>query len=136
MALLGLPNAVLWGVLAGLVNFIPYIGPLIGIAVISAESVVQFSTIGEMAAPPAVYLGLNCLEGFLVTPVLLGRRLTLNPVVLFIWLLFWSWIWGVPGALLAVPLLCSLKIVFDNVPGLDVYGSFLGEDPTRRAARP
>jgi predicted PurR-regulated permease PerM len=70
---------------------------------------------------------LTILEGFLITPTVVGRRLTLNPVAIFIWLTFWGWLWGVPGMLLAVPLLATLKIVCDHIQPLNPVGEFLGD---------
>jgi len=75
---------------------------------------------------PSAYLGLNLLEEYLFFPFLIGRRLLLNPVVIFIWLIFWGWLWGIPGALMAVPLLAIFKIVCDHIEPLAAVAEFLG----------
>jgi predicted PurR-regulated permease PerM len=75
---------------------------------------------------PVSYLSLNLLEEYLVLPWVMGRRLMLNPVIVFLWLIFWSWLWGVPGALMAVPLLAILKIICDHVEPLSAVAEFLG----------
>lgn len=114
--LLGMPNPALWGVLAGLLNFVPYIGPTVGIVVVAAVALLTFDTLGEIALPPLAYFLLNALEGLLLTPLIVGRRLAISPVALFIWLLLISWMWGIPGALLAVPLLVAIKIASEHIP--------------------
>lgn len=77
--------------------------------------------------PPLIYLGVHALESNFITPMVLGRRLTLNPVVIFISLIFWTWLWGIPGALLAVPLLMTLKIICDHFEPLAPIGEFLSQ---------
>lgn len=125
MALLGLPNALLWGAIAAAFNFVPYIGSAVGIACVAAASLVSFPTLGEALLPPAVYVLLTTIEAYLVTPAVLSRRFTLNPVVVLVGLLFWGWIWGIPGALIAMPLVMTIKIVCDYVPSLATVGEFL-----------
>ena len=109
--LAGLPNALFWGLLAALLNFIPYLGPLLGALLLLAVGVLQFDAPFGALLPAGLYLLLNLLESQLVTPLVLGRSFSLNPVVILIWLLFWGWLWGVPGLLLAMPLLVCGKIV-------------------------
>jgi predicted PurR-regulated permease PerM len=122
----GLPNPVLWGAMAGIFNFVPYVGALCGIAIVAAVGLSSLDGLLEGIAPAAIYAGITAIEGMFVTPVIVGRRLTLSPVFLFLWLLLMSWLWGVPGALLAVPILAAGKIVCDYVPRLQVVGNFLG----------
>jgi len=124
--LLGLPNPVLWGVMATLLNFIPYLGGIIGIVVIAIVSVLTFDSPGEILLPPLVYFLLTASEGYFVTPMILGKRLTLNPVVILLGLIFWGWLWGIVGAVLAVPMLVSVKILCDHIPPLASVGEFLG----------
>ena len=126
MFALGMPNPVLWGALAALNNFIPYLGAMVTTGVLAVVAAVTFEELSAIVAPPAVYLLLTTLEGQFVTPMLLGRRLTLNPVVIFLALLVWGWLWGVPGVLMAVPLLAAFKILCDHVPSLATVGEFLG----------
>ena len=123
---LGMPNPVLWGVMATLLNFIPYLGALAGIVVVTLVAILTFDTIGQILLVPGVYFVLNIIEANFVTPVALGRRLTLNPVAIFLWVIFWGWLWGAVGALVAVPLLAMLKIVCDQIEPLAPIGEFLG----------
>ncbi len=115
---LGVPNAAMWGMLVAVLNFVPYFGPVAGVILLATVGLLTFDTLWKGILPPAWYLLLHLLEANLITPVLLGRRFTLNPVVIFISLIFWTWLWGVPGALLSVPILVSIKVVCDRVPAL------------------
>jgi predicted PurR-regulated permease PerM len=124
--LVGMPNPVLWGVLAGVLNYVPYLGGLVGYVVVGFAALLSFDSTGRALLAPAVYFGLNVIEGNFLAPIVLGRQLRLNPVMIFVFLIFWAWIWGVPGALLAVPILAATKIVADNVAALNPLGEFLG----------
>jgi predicted PurR-regulated permease PerM len=124
--LLGMPNPVLWGALAGVLTYIPYLGAAVGIGTLGIAALLVFDDLGHALAVPTVYLVVSFLEGNFVTPLVLGRRLTLNPVVIFLGLLFWFFLWGVPGALLAVPILAIFKIVCDHVDTLAPIGEFFG----------
>lgn len=124
--LLGMPNPLLWGVMAALLNFIPYIGGLVGIAITTLVAIVSFDSVGQALLIPLAYLGLNTLESYVLTPFVMGRRLVLNPVAVFISIIFWGWILGIAGAILAVPILVALKIICDNVDALSPVGVFLG----------
>ena len=124
--LFGLPNPVIWGGMAALLNFVPYIGALGGIFVLFGASLLHFDEPLHALLPPIAYLLLTTTEGSLITPMVLGHRLALNPVVIFLGLFFWGFIWGVPGALLAVPLLISFKIVCDHLEPLEPIGVLLG----------
>ncbi|MGH7543652.1 MAG: AI-2E family transporter [Gemmatimonadota bacterium] len=126
MRLAGMPNPVLWGVAAAVTNFVPYLGPVVTLVMIALVSLLTFEDLGRALVAPALYLGLNALEGYLVTPMLLGRRLLLNPVVIFLGIIFWGWLWGVPGALLAVPIMATFKIFCDHIGPLSPIGEFLG----------
>jgi predicted PurR-regulated permease PerM len=106
-------------------NFVPYFGAVAGVLLLSAVGILTFDTLGLSLLPAAWYLLLHLLEANLVTPVLLGRRFTLNPVVIFISLIFWMWLWGVPGALLSVPILVSIKVVCDRVPSMSPVSELL-----------
>ena len=115
---MGVPNAAMWGMLVAVLNFVPYFGPVAGILLLATVGLLSFDTLWQAVIPPAWYLLLHLLEANLITPVLLGRRFTLNPVVIFVSLIFWTWLWGVPGALLSVPILVSIKVVCDRVPAM------------------
>jgi predicted PurR-regulated permease PerM len=123
--LLGVPNAVMWGVLVAVLNFIPYFGPVAGILLLATVGLLTFDSLWKGLLPPAWYLLLHLLETNLITPVLLGRRFTLNPVVIFVSLIFWTWLWGVPGALLSVPILVSIKVICDRVPTMSSVSELL-----------
>lgn len=122
---LHMPNPILWGVVAGLLNFIPYFGPITGVLILAFAGLVTTNSVGEAVLPPLIYLSLHALESNFITPMILGRRLTLNPVVIFISLIFWTWIWGIPGAVLSVPMLMTLKIFCDHFKPLASIGEFL-----------
>ena len=123
--LLGLPNPVLWGVLAGALNFIPYFGPITGVVVLLIAGTLTFDSFGRAIVAPIVYLSLHAVEANVITPMILGRRLTLNPLVIFISLMFWTWLWGIPGAFLSIPMLMMLKIFCDHFKPLAPIGEFL-----------
>jgi predicted PurR-regulated permease PerM len=122
---MGVPNAAMWGLLVALLNFVPYFGPVAGIILLATVGLLTFDKLWQAVLPPAWYLLLHLLEANLITPVLLGRRFTLNPVVIFVSLIFWTWLWGVPGALLSVPLLVSIKVVCDRVPAMSSVSELL-----------
>ena len=122
---MGVPNAAMWGILAAVLNFVPYFGPVAGVFVLSMVGLLTFDTLWQGLLPPAWYLLLHLLEANLITPVLLGRRFTLNPVVIFVSLIFWTWLWGVPGALLSVPILVSIKVISDRVPAMSPVSELL-----------
>lgn len=126
MWLLDMPNPLLWGVMGGFLNFVPYLGPLVGVTIVAAASLLTFDTVGRAALAPLSYFLLNTIEGSLVTPAIMGRRLSLNPVAVFVSLVFWGWIWGIPGALMAVPLVVTTKIICDHYEPLSGFGEFLG----------
>jgi predicted PurR-regulated permease PerM len=122
---MGIPNATMWGMLAAGLNFIPYFGPVAGVVTLAAVGLLAFDTLWQGLMPSGWYLVLHLLEANLITPVLLGRRFTLNPVVIFVSLIFWMWLWGVPGALLSVPILVSIKVVCDRVPAMSSVSELL-----------
>jgi predicted PurR-regulated permease PerM len=126
MNFLGMPNPLLWGVMAGLLHFIPFLGAMLGISIVSLVALVTMDDVTTILLVPSAYLALNLFEEYLLYPFIIGRRLTLNPVVIFLWLIFWGWIWGIPGALMAVPLLAIFKIICDHIQPLSPIGEFLG----------
>jgi predicted PurR-regulated permease PerM len=125
MYMLGMPNPVLWGVMATFLIFIPYVGPLAGIAVVGIVALLTFDNVGKALLVPALYFIVEALQGQIITPFILGRRFALNPVLIFIWLIFWGWAWGIPGALIAMPLLTLFKILCDHVEALGRIGKFM-----------
>jgi predicted PurR-regulated permease PerM len=125
MYLCGLGDPLLWGATAFLLNYIPVLGPLFGIGIFLLAGMLSFDSLWWALLPPALYLGIHLVEGETLTPMLLARRFTLNPVLVILALVFWFWMWGVPGAILAVPMLAILKIVCDRVRPLKAVGHFL-----------
>jgi predicted PurR-regulated permease PerM len=122
---LGLENAVLWGAIAFLLNFVPILGPLTGLVIFLGVGMLSLDPLWKAFMPMAVYAGIHLVEGETITPMLLARRFTLNPVLVIIALLFWDWMWGVPGAILAVPMLAITKIICDRIRPLAAFGHFL-----------
>ncbi|WP_158747636.1 AI-2E family transporter [Acidisphaera sp. L21] len=126
--LLGMSDPLLFGTIAFLLNYVPIIGPMTGVVLFFAVGIFAFSNPLFAFVPAGIYLAIHVLEGETITPMLLARRLTLNPVLVIVSLFFWDWLWGVPGALLSVPLLAVAKIVCDRLPGLHAVGHMLGAD--------
>jgi len=124
---LGLQQAALWGLLAGVFNSIPYYGPLLVTAALSIVAYLQFGTVSMTAAVAGVSLLITTLEGFLLTPLLIGRASSMNQVAVFGGLLFWSWVWGAWGILLAVPMMMVIKVICDHVEPLQPVGHLLGD---------
>jgi len=127
LAALGLESPALWGLLAGIFNSIPYYGPLIVSGGLALVAFLQFGTISMMLVVAGVSLLITSIEGWFLTPMLVGRVASMNRVAVFVGLLFWSWAWGVWGMLLAVPMMMSIKVVCDHVDDLKPVGRFLGE---------
>jgi predicted PurR-regulated permease PerM len=126
-ALIGVPNPLLWGAMVTFTNFVPYLGPAVNYGTFILIGLLTFDTVPRMLAPAGLFLVLNVLEAYLITPMVLGKRLTLNPVMLFVGLTFWSWLWGIVGAVLAVPILVVFKIFCDHLEPLAPIGEFLGD---------
>ena len=124
---MGLQQAALWGLLAGVFNSIPYYGPLIVSGALSMVAFLQFGTLSMALAVASVSMVITSLEGWLLTPTLMGKVASMNRVAVFVGLLFWSWAWGVWGMLLAVPIMMSIKVICDHVDELNPVGRFLGE---------
>ena len=124
---LGLENAAVWGLAAGIFNSIPYFGPLIVTCGLAVVAFLQFMTLGMAALVAGVALVITSLEGWLLTPLLMGRAAQMNPVALFAGLLIWSWMWGIWGTLLAVPMMMVVKAVCDHVEELAPISDFLSE---------
>ena len=124
---LGLPlgEALLWGTMAALLNFAPYVGPLIGIVAMLLMGFASYEEPLRALVPAAIYLGLHTLEGQIVTPIVLGKRMALSPLVLILALMVFGWLWGIVGLLLAVPLLVCVKIVLTRVDGMDGWARLL-----------
>jgi predicted PurR-regulated permease PerM len=113
---LGMPTPVVWGVAIALLNFLPYLGPLIITVLLTAVAMLAFESPFDILAPAGTFLLLNFIEDQLILPIVLGRHFSVNPVVIFVWMLFWAWMWGIGGLLLAVPLLVAVRICAERIP--------------------
>jgi predicted PurR-regulated permease PerM len=120
-----LDEALLWGTMAAVLNFAPYVGPLIGILIMMVMGFVSFHDPLHALLPAGIYLGLHTLEGQLVTPIILGRRMALSPLVLILGLMVFGWMWGIIGLLLAVPLLVCVKLVLARIEGMEGWARLL-----------
>ena len=122
---LGVPSPFLWGGITAVLNFVPYVGPMTSVAVIGLASLASFDEPARALMPPAAFLLIHLVESNFFTPMLLGHRLPVNTVAIFVGLLLFGWMWGVPGAVLAVPLTVCVKLVCDHVPALAHVGALL-----------
>ena len=127
---LGMPNPMVWGAAAALLNFLPYVGALMTITLVAVIALISFDTIAYALLAPAFVLLCDIVEGQFVTPMVVGRRLEINAVAIFIAIAFWSWLWGFVGALMAVPLLVVVKVFCDHFEGLSHVGNFLAAQQT------
>jgi predicted PurR-regulated permease PerM len=125
MYVCGLGDPLLWGAAAFLLNYVPILGPLFGVGIFLLAGMLSFENLWSALLPAALYFGIHLVEGETLTPMLVARRFTLNPVLVILSLVFWFWMWGVPGAILAVPMLAILKIVSDRVRPLKALGHVL-----------
>jgi predicted PurR-regulated permease PerM len=123
----GLEQPVVWGIAAGILNSIPYFGPVIVSGGLTIVAYLQFHSWGTPLSIAGVALVITSLEGNLLTPALMGKAAKMNPVAIFVGLIFWSWIWGIWGMVLAVPMLMMMKAVCDHVEDLQPLGELLGE---------
>ena len=124
-ALCGLGDPVLWGTIAFLLNYIPILGPILGVGVFLLVGLLSVDTLWLALLPAGLYLTIHIVEGETVTPMLLARRFTINPVLVILALVFWYWMWGVPGAILATPMLAITKIICDRIHPLMAFGHFI-----------
>ena len=125
VGLLGLPNPGMWGAMVALLNFVPYVGALTGIICMTLGAILSFDSLGYALVFPATYLGFAILEGNFITPWIMGRSLTLNPVIVLLSLTFWGWMWGIPGFILAVPILAAFKIFCSHIESISPVAEFL-----------
>jgi predicted PurR-regulated permease PerM len=123
--LLDMPNPALWGVMVAIFNYVPYLGPFASVSILTVVALISFEDPARMIAVPAGFLVLTVIEGQILTPLMTGHRLLLNPVVIFLSMLFWGWLWGIVGTLIAVPITMIFKIVCNHVEALRSIGEFL-----------
>jgi predicted PurR-regulated permease PerM len=122
---LGLSNPFMWGVLVALLNFVPYVGALVGIICMTVGAVLSYDSLAYAMVFPAVYLIITAIEGNFITPWVMGRSLTLNPVIILLSLTFWGWMWGIAGVILAVPILAAFKIFCAHIKEMEPIAEFL-----------
>ena len=127
MALLSVPDPILWGVVAGVLNFVPYVGPTMTSIGLTVVGFTTFNTLGHALAVPGAFLTIAFVEGQLIIPTIIGRRLALDPTAVFVWLLVWGWLWGIPGVLLAGPMIACFRIVCQHVDALKSIGALIGD---------
>ncbi|MBB6122680.1 putative PurR-regulated permease PerM [Sphingobium subterraneum] len=132
LALIGMPSPLMWGGIVALLNFIPYFGPVLAAVLLGLGGLMVFDNIWMALAPAAVQIACHLVEANMITPLVLGRKLTMNPILILISLSFWGWVWGTPGALLAVPLLIIVQTVISAAGKPDIAG-FLFEQGTLTA---
>ncbi|MGN6728840.1 MAG: AI-2E family transporter [Rhodanobacteraceae bacterium] len=116
-----MPDPVLWGCVVALLNFMPYLGAITSTLLLCVVGLLHFNSPVHALLPALCFAGLAALEGNVITPMIMGRRLRLSPVAILIWLLIWGWMWGIPGALLAVPMLTCAKLITERVPGMEWF---------------
>jgi len=126
--LLEFPNPVLWGTMIGALNFAPYVGALVSTLVLTVVGLTNYETVGQGLTAPIAIFFLTTLEGQVITPSILGSRMSLNPTMVFISVLIWGWLWGVAGALMAVPIMTSMKVWCDHMPAQQHLSAFLRSD--------
>jgi predicted PurR-regulated permease PerM len=125
MWLTGVGDPIFWGTVAFLLNYVPILGTALGVLIFLLAGLLTIDSLWQALLPAAIYLGIHFIEGETVTPLLLARRFTLNPVLAVISLVFWFWMWGIPGVILSVPMLAITKIICDRVRPLAAFGHFL-----------
>jgi predicted PurR-regulated permease PerM len=125
MALCGVGDPMLWGTVAFLLNYIPFLGPMTGVVVFLLVGLLSSNSLWGAFLPAGLYLLIHLVEGETVTPLLLARRFTINPVLVILSLVFWYWMWGVPGAILSTPMLAITKIICDRIRPLMAFGHFM-----------
>jgi predicted PurR-regulated permease PerM len=126
---LGMPSPFMWGGIVSICNFVPYLGPIVAAVLLGLGGLMTFDAVGLALLPALIFIGVHLVEANLITPLVLGKRLTINPLLILVSLSFWGWIWGTPGALLAVPLLLILQTVLASTGTPDLAG-FLFEHGT------
>jgi predicted PurR-regulated permease PerM len=122
---LEVPTPLLFGVIGFVFNFVPYLGAVAGVVIVAIVGLFSFDSLGQALVPALVYFALTTIEGQLITPHLVGRRLEMNTVVVFVSVALWAWLWSVMGMLVAVPLLVTIRAFCEHIPHLEPVGDFL-----------
>lgn len=127
MFALDMPNPILWGAMAAVLNFAPYVGPAISLGIITIAAIISMDTLAEAMVVPAFVLLLNILEGEFISHQLIGKRLALSPVVVFISIVFWGWLWGIAGALMAIPIIAAFNVICQKIDSLNPISDFISD---------
>jgi predicted PurR-regulated permease PerM len=122
VGLVGLPTPLMWGGLVTLLNYVPYLGPIAGVLLLGLGGLITFADPWTASVPALIFIGLHLIEANIVTPTIVGRRLTINPLLILVAISFWGWVWGTIGAVLAVPLLVITRTVLDAAGRPDIAG--------------
>jgi predicted PurR-regulated permease PerM len=125
MAFLHVPNPIVWGIVAMFLNFLPFVGAAVGAVGVGLVSITTFDTIGPALLASLIYYTCSLIEGSFITPLIIGHRMSLNIVAVFLSVTIWGWLWGIPGVLMAVPILVVIKVICDHVHGWAAFGHFL-----------
>ena len=133
---LGVPSPIMWGGLAAALNFVPYVGPAVMTVLLAAVGLMTFETLAGAAMAPGLFVVLNFVESNMVTPLVLGRRMTLNPLAILLAVSFWTWLWGPVGGVLSIPMLIMAKVLCDHTTALRPVGEFIGGPLPRHGDRP
>jgi predicted PurR-regulated permease PerM len=136
MHLLGMPFPLMWGGIIALLNYIPYFGPVIAALLLAIGGLMTFGDIWTALAAPAILYGCHLIEANVVTPLIVGHRLTISPILILVSISFWGWVWGTTGALLAVPLLIILQTVLGAAGKPDIAGFLFEHGTLVRQQRP
>lgn len=131
---IGMPSPLMWGGIVTLCNYVPYLGPIVAAFLLGLGGLMSFDVIGLALLPALIFIGMHTLEANFITPLVLGRRLTINPLLILVSLSFWGWVWGAPGALLAVPLLLIFQTILATIGTPNLTGFFFERDPEDHAA--
>jgi predicted PurR-regulated permease PerM len=126
MYLLDMPNPLLWGAMVGMLNFIPYLGVAVSVLIVGFVSLLTFDSISHALLPPLAIFLVNVIEGQFLTPIIVGRRLSLSPIAVFLSLVVLGWIWGIIGLLMAVPIIATIKLICEEIEPLNNVATFLG----------
>src|SRR5207237_34926 len=135
MSMLGMPSPLMWGGIVALLNYVPYFGPIVAALLLAVGGLMTFADVGTAMIAPAIMIGCHIVEANVVTPFIVGHRLTISPLMILISLSFWGWVWGTAGALLAVPLLIIFQTVLGAAGKPDIAG-FLFEQGALVQGRP
>lgn len=122
----------MWGGIAAILNFIPFVGPAVTIVLLGLAGLSTFDTMVQASFPVLAYWAINLVESNVVTPLIMGRRMTLNPLAIVLAVSFWTWIWGPVGGVISLPLLIMLKVVCDHTPSLRAIGALIGAPIARK----